>query len=147
MSICRMFSIIGDQNVRRNMTALNIASRDVMKSAQVIDCVSLSNLDAALNEVKAETEVLIVASITEFLLAGGDCGTIFSSIDPVLGAFTSKMIGFCAYRPALKVTLAHKPFRCNLEAFVSSLVSIFILRPCVAKGLFIGVRFKRSHSH
>ena len=106
MSISRMFTIIGDQNVRRNMTALNIASRDVMKSAQVIDCVSLSNLDAALNEVKAESEVLILASITEFLLSGGDCGTIFSSIDPVLATFTSKMVGFCAYRPALKVMMS-----------------------------------------
>ena len=103
MSICRAFTIIGDQNVRRNMTALNIASRDVMKSAQVIDCMSLSDLDAALGEVKAETEVLIVATITEFLLSGGDCGTIYSSIDPILGTFTSKMVVFCAYRPALKV--------------------------------------------
>lgn len=30
MSICRMFTIIGDQNVRRNMTALNIASRELL---------------------------------------------------------------------------------------------------------------------
>ena len=84
------------------MTGLNVASREIMKTAQVIDCAALANLEAALNEVKAETEVLIVASITEFLLSNGDCGTIHSSIDPVLTTFASKMTAYCGYRPNLK---------------------------------------------
>ena len=58
-----MVSIIGDANVRRNMTGLNIASRDSMKTAQVIDCASMVALDAAFQEVRAETEVLILATI------------------------------------------------------------------------------------
>ena len=35
MSISRVYTIIGDANVWRNMTGLNIASRDVMKKAEV----------------------------------------------------------------------------------------------------------------
>ena len=46
MSSHRLFSIVGDANVRRNMTGLNIASRATMKSAQIIDCVQISGLDA-----------------------------------------------------------------------------------------------------
>ena len=102
MSISRIFSIIGDQNVRWNMTGLNVASREIMKTAQVIDCSTLATLEAALNEVKAETEVLIVACVTEFILSSGDCGTIHSSIDPVLTTFASKMVAYCGYRPNLK---------------------------------------------
>ena len=98
-----LFTIIGDANVRRNMTGLNIASRASMKSAQTIDCDSLATLDRAFQEVRAESEVLILASITEFLLSGGFSGTIFSTIDPILANFVTKVVGFSAFRPNLKV--------------------------------------------
>ena len=104
-----LFSVIGDSNVRRNMTGLNIASRVSMKNAQVIDVANLTNLDAAFNEVRAESEVLILAAITEFLLSGGNCGTIFSTIDPVLATFATKIIGFCASRPTIQVRLLILP--------------------------------------
>ena len=104
MSISRVYTIIGDANVRRNMTNLNIASREIMKKAEVIDCIQLSSLDNALSQVRVETSILIVASITEFLLSGGDCGSIGSSIDHLLTAFASKVTGFCAVRPAVQVT-------------------------------------------
>ena len=103
MSSHRLFSIVGDANVRRNMIGLNIASRATMKSAQVIDCVQMCNLEAALNKVRAESEVLIVACITEFLISGGDCGTLASSIDPALTSFSTLMHRFCAARQNLQV--------------------------------------------
>ena len=94
------------------MTGLNIASRDSMKTAQVIDCASMVALDAAFQEVRAETEVLILATITDFLISGGNCGTIFSTIDPVLATFTTKLLNFCAFRPNLQVVLFdQKSFR------------------------------------
>ena len=99
----RLFSIVGDSNIRRNMTGLNIASRDSMKTAQVIDCASLIALDAAFQEVRAESEVLILATITDFLISGGTGGTIFSTIDPVLATFTTKLLNFVAFRPNLQV--------------------------------------------
>ena len=103
MSASRMFSVIGDANITRNMTGLNMASREVMGNSQVLECVSMSAMDQALNDVRGESEALIVACITEFLLCGGDCGTIYSSIDPVLAAFSTKMKAFCAFRPQLQV--------------------------------------------
>ena len=105
MSVSRLFSIIGDSNVRRNMTSLNIASREVMKRSQIIDCASLASLESSLREVNADAEVLIVAMITEALISGGDCGTIASSIDPILAAFTAKINAFCSFRPDLQVRL------------------------------------------
>ena len=111
MSVSRLFSVIGDANVRRNMTGLNIASRDVMKAAQVIDCTMLSDFDRALSEVKPESNALIVASVTEFLIASGDCGTIFSSIDPPLASFAAKLINFCAFKPDIQACSAVKTFQ------------------------------------
>ena len=99
----RLFSIVGDSNVRRNMTGLNIASRETMKAAQVIDCTSLLSLEASLTEVRAESNVCIVAAITDFLLASGDCGTISAAIDPILDGFSKRIFSFCNARPTLQV--------------------------------------------
>ena len=103
MSVCRLFTIIGDTNVTRNMTALNIASREVMQNSQVLACVSMSAIDTSLNDVRPESEALIIACVTEFLISTGNCGTISSSIDPVLATFSTKIKGFCAFRPQLQV--------------------------------------------
>ena len=105
MSISRIFSIIGDGNVRRNMTALNIASRESMKNAQIIDFVGNTSIDVALQEVRPESNVCIVAAITDLLLSGGDCGTISSSIDPVLDSFFSAVSGYCVAHPSQQVNI------------------------------------------
>ena len=102
MSI-RLFSIIGDANVRRNMTGLNVASREVMKSAQIIDYLGVSPIEQALSEVRDESSVCIVAAITDLLLSGGDCGTIYASIDPLLNAFFSALSIFSQARPTIQV--------------------------------------------
>ena len=52
MSLSRAFSIIGDRNVRDHMTSLNIASRDAMKTAQILACPSLANLGVVFSEIR-----------------------------------------------------------------------------------------------
>ena len=99
----RLFSIVGDANVRRNMTGLNIASRETMKTAQVIDYLGVVPIEQALAEVRAESSVCIVAAVTELLLSSGDCGTIFASIDPMLTSFFTSMTIFCRARPNVQV--------------------------------------------
>ena len=103
VKMSRMISVVGDDNVRRNMTGLNLASREAMKSSQVIDCSNLASLDAALDSVRSDSTVCIVACITEFLVASGDCGTIFSTIDPILATFTQKLHDFCSRRQTTRV--------------------------------------------
>ena len=101
--VSKLYTIIGDANVRRNMIGMNIASRESMKAAQIIDCVQMSTLDSALLEVRAESEVLILASITEFLLGNGNTGTLASTVDPVLTSFAAAIHRFCASRQTLQV--------------------------------------------
>ena len=115
MSVSRLFSIIGDGNVRRNMTTLNMASRASMKSAQVIACANLDGLDNAFAEVRSESTVCIVAAVTEMIILAEDCGTIASTIDGVLQALRAKLGAFCQGRPDLNVVISpplyrHQPF-------------------------------------
>ena len=74
-----------------------------MKSAQVIDCVLLSSLAASLQEVRSESQVVILASITEFLLVGHAGGTVTAHIDPILTSFSSLIGNFCTSRPTTQV--------------------------------------------
>ena len=53
----RLISIVGDANVYRNMTGMNVASRESMKNAQVINCVPPASFDAAFQEIRPESEV------------------------------------------------------------------------------------------
>ena len=99
----RLISIIGDGNVKRNMTGLNIASRENMKKAQVIDYVAPNSFDDAFREIREESTVCIIAATTDLLLSGGDTGTIYSTIDPILAAFRNKVFNLCTTRPTLEV--------------------------------------------
>ena len=107
MSVSRLFSIVGDANVRRHMTGLNIASRPSMKSAQIID-VNGASLDPSLSEIRNESNVCIIAAVTNFLLIGGDAGTVAASVDPALTTLRDKIFGLCQSRPTLQVwNLSH----------------------------------------
>ena len=118
----RLFSIIGDANIRRNMTGLNVASREVMKTAQIIDYLGVTPIEQALGEVRAESSVCIVAAITDLLLSGGDCGTIFASIDPPLTTFFSALSVFSQAHPTVQVRNCSNDFRiwylCFLQFFL-----------------------------
>ena len=115
MSISRLFTIIGDGNIRRNMTGLNIASRESMKSAQVLSCDSLGALPSSLADVKSESTVIIFAAITEMLLSAEDCGTLASTADNLFSQVRDLINDFCRHRSGAQVAIApplyrHQPF-------------------------------------
>ena len=120
----RIFSIVGDSNVRRNMTALNIASRESMKNAEVIDYVAPASFSATLSSVRVESNVCIVSAITDLLIIGGDQGTISASIDPVLATLRNKIFTFCNVRPALQASL-YANLRSSLERRNNMIKSVF----------------------
>ena len=99
----RKFSIIGDANVRRNMTGLNVASRDNMKAADIIDYVGASPFEQALQLVKPDSDACIIAALTDPLLSNGDCGTVTASIDPILNSFSASIYSFCVLHPTIQV--------------------------------------------
>ena len=105
--VTRLLTIVGDTNVRRNMTGLNIASREAMKSAQIIDYNGAGPISTVLADVRPDSSVCIVAAITDYLLSNGDCGTIFASIDPLLTDFLAQIVQFCSSRPNLQVCVVY----------------------------------------
>ena len=103
MADSKLVSIIGDSNVLRNMTGLNVASREVMKTAQIIDCTGAKTIEQSLHLVRAESNICIVAAITEQLLSGGFCGTIYGSVDPMLTSINAAISSYCINHPIIQV--------------------------------------------
>ena len=102
----QLFTVVGDANVRRNMTSMNMASREAMASARVIDCKELSAMAQCLREVPADSTVCLVQSITSFLVSASFSGTVFGTIDPILTEFAQQLRGFCQTRPSIQVLVA-----------------------------------------
>ena len=69
MSISRVFSVIGDRNVRDHMTTLNIASREAMKGAEVLSCPSLSNLATVFSEIRSGSHFELLTGLRLILLS------------------------------------------------------------------------------
>ena len=158
MSISRVFSIVGDSNVRRNMTGLNVASRESMKNAEIIDYAPPASFDAALGSVRAESNICIIAAITELLISGGDQGTVSASIDPILTTLRTKIYAFCASRPTLQacfLVITHRirfhewqlletsylsmPIRTRSIYLINYLPIAYLTRSAIGDKLFINV--------
>ena len=111
MPPAQLYTVIGDSNVRRNMTAMNVASREAMSTAKVIDCLAITTLAQALRDVSVDTTVLLIQCLTSFLVVCEDTGSIFGSIDPTLGEFKAMVCDFAASHQALQVLVAPPMYR------------------------------------
>ena len=60
-------TVIGDSNVQRNLLDFNCGNRAVMRDAQLIPCTSLSVFASCLPKVRAETNLLIISILSNFL--------------------------------------------------------------------------------
>ena len=120
----QLYTVVGDTNVRRNMTTMNVASRVAMTNAKVIDCLTLSRFAETLNSVSADTTVCIVQCLTSFLVACQDTGSIFGTIDPALAEFAEVLRQYCASRPTLSVSVAPPLYRSSPSWYRTSLPQI-----------------------
>ena len=111
MSVTNVYSIIGDSNVRRNMTAMNIASRQSMANCQMIDCPELNNLEGALASIRDNSTVCVFSAISELLVHCEDRGTVQSSVEHVMTSLAGKLGILCQARSGLTVMLAPPMYR------------------------------------
>ena len=138
----QLFAVIGDANVRRNMTQMNMGSRQSMSTAKVIDCSSLSGHAQALREVPDDATVCVVQCLTGFLVSATDAGSVFSTIDPVLAEFNTTLRGFVEARHSVKVLMAPPMFhplpawyRQHFPEVAHQFSSVFIHKKYLPEGL------------
>ena len=111
MPVGQLFAVVGDANVRRNFTQMNIASREPMGTAKIFDCSSLPELAPALASVPGETNVCVVQCLTSILVSAADTGSTFGTIDPLLTEVNTILRDFAASRGSVQVMVAPPMFR------------------------------------
>ena len=111
MPPAQLIAVIGDDNVRRNMTVMNRSSRPLMETAKVIDCHTSATLRQALKDVPQEVTGCIIQSVSSIIAAAADAGSVFSTIDPVLTEFSATISEFCSAKASLQVLVAPPMFR------------------------------------
>ena len=126
MSLPVQFSVIGDSNVRRNMTPFNIRDRPGMADAQVLSCSRLEVLPDALRSVRASSSILILACISNYLTSSEESSTTSDRVSAVISEFRQHVDSFCASRPTTLVVVAPPTYRTMPHWYTIGLPEILI---------------------
>ena len=104
------FTIIGDSNVRRNMTSSVTSDRPVMANAQIVPSGRLSSFAASLDSTRLESNACVVSCISNFLSTSAP-GPSAGRIERVITDFFTKIRSFCASRPEVSVCVCPPMYR------------------------------------
>ena len=113
MSTSHSFTLVGDSNVKRNMSPMNCRDRPMMSGAQVIQCGPMPMLATALSSIRIESTICIVYCVTNFVTssAGSDSAGLRS--EPIFIEFLEKLTVACEARPDLEFFVGPPMYRTN----------------------------------
>ena len=113
MSLARVFSIVGDSNVKRHMNPMSCRDRPMMSGAQIIQCGRAALLQASLRSVRIESDVCVVACVTNFItsLSASGASSISLRVEPVLTDFLEKVSEASQTRPDVQFFVSPPMYR------------------------------------
>ena len=112
MAQSRCFSLLGDSNTKRHMNSTNCRDRPLMSGCQVLPCGRLSMLTEALKAVRNESNVVIIACLTNFLTSSEDTGSSASfRVEPVLLETLDVLGSFASALPECIVVVSPPMYR------------------------------------
>ena len=111
MSQLRFYSIIGDSNVKRNMTPAVTKGRPPMVSAKIILCGRLSVLPTSLASVPSESDAVVLACVSNFLTSSPPASSVSQRACPVFQSFLDKIVAFALSHTNTKVFLCPPMYR------------------------------------
>ena len=113
MAMSRSYSLIGDSNVQRNVSKTTCRNNPLLKSAQIIPCGHSGIFVEALNSVRAESDVCIVACLTNFFTStsGENSSSVSTRIEPILVLIHDALHAACAANPSRNYVLSAPMYR------------------------------------
>ena len=111
MSQLRVFTLLGDSNVKRNVTKTNTRACPQLLGCQVITCLRFELLEEALTQIRKESSTCIVSCVTNFLASSEDDPVVLKRIEPVLDEFSTHLGAFCTANPAVTLLVAPPMYR------------------------------------
>lgn len=128
MALARVFSILGDSNVKNHMNGTNCRDRPAMLEAQVIPCSKLSLFQPCLRSVRDSSTVCMISCLSNFL---SDTETTSSNVsnrlEPVLKDFFAKLVEACTSHPDRTYLVFPPMFRTNPLWYRSAMPEILTM--------------------
>ena len=100
MSQAFRFSILGDSNVRRNLTKNTTRASPLVKACQVISCGNLEIFGSSLESVRSESNVCIVSCVTNFLTDCDGPSSVTQRVEPALQEIRDALLAVCEANPS-----------------------------------------------
>ena len=83
-NMSRLFSLIGDSNIRNHVNKNSVRANPALKNCQTLSCGSMEIFATTLSKVRGDSNVCIVSCITNFLADLEGPSTISHRVDPLL---------------------------------------------------------------
>ena len=111
MAQSRVFSIVGDSNVKRNISKTNSRACPQMSGCQLLQCFRLQLLDDVLRQVRPESNVCILSCISNFLASSDEDPMVSKRVEPVLDEFCTIVSTACTARPEVSFLISPPMYR------------------------------------
>lgn len=107
----RVFSLIGDSNIRRHVSKMSRRASPAMKTCQILPCSDFSVFRATTQKVRMESNVCIVSCLTNFLASSSTPGTVSQRVDGVLQDVRDVLLEACSDFPDRKYMVSPPMYR------------------------------------
>ena len=124
MAQSRVFTLLGDSNVKRNVTKTNTRALPQLVGSQILTCMKLELLDEVLGQLRKESNVCVVSCVTNFLTSSEEDAKVVRRIKPVLNEFTTILGAVCVANPQTSFLVSPPMYRQSLLWYRESMPEI-----------------------
>ena len=111
MSQVRVFTLLGDSNVRGYINKTSCRANPAIGSAQVLSCGHLGIFKETILKMRPESDVCILSCLTNFIASADGPDSISQRIDPVLQDICEALAEVCQSHPAKYFFLSPPMYR------------------------------------
>ena len=106
------FCLIGDSNVKRNMTPTCCRDRPLHQAAQVVQCGRFEVFSQSLTSIKPEVTICVISCLTNFLTSSEDTSaSVAHRVGPVLDDVFTKVAEECVSNPGRRYLVCPPMYR------------------------------------
>ena len=107
----RIFTILGDSNVKRNISKTNARACPQMSGSQFLACPRLQLLEDVLGKVRKESDICIISCVTNFLTSSEEDSMVSKRVEPVVEEFAGTLANFASKFPAVSILVSPPMYR------------------------------------
>ena len=111
MSQVRVYSLIGDANVRGYINKTTCRANPSIGAAQLLSCCQLEVFTDSLKEVRDQSTVCIVGCLNNFITSCEGPASITQRVQPLLQDFRDAVVAFCEANPSREYLIAPPMYR------------------------------------